>query len=63
MNLSGVDVVDEPTTPIYDPENLEKCLAFAGKFRAVQLNALLKSWVGVSGAHFSWATSTYPKQF
>ena len=35
MNLSGVDVVDEPTTPIYDPENLEKCLAFAGKFRAV----------------------------
>ena len=33
MNLSGVDVVDEPTTPIYDPENLEKCLAFAGMFR------------------------------
>ena len=33
MNLSGVDVVDEPTTPIYDPENLEKCLAFAGKLR------------------------------
>mgnify|MGYP001797265755 CR=1 FL=1 len=43
MNLSGVDVVDEPTTPIYDPENLEKCLAFAGKFRAVQRNALCKS--------------------
>ena len=29
-SLTGEDVVDEPSVPIYDPENLEKCLAFAG---------------------------------
>ena len=49
MNLSGVDVVDEPTTPIYDPENLENCLAFAGKFRLY--NSMLNWALGRGGTN------------